>query len=193
MTDHPVDISCSIAEYVSIAFHQNEIPIVHELAIQNKSGRDLVDVSAHLVSEPFFLVPSVWRIERIADSATHHNRRPDPRLDTGLLLKLGEGVRADVTISVEEGGEELARRQATIRLLPPSHWGGTGAAPELLAAFIRPNDPAVDVILHEAAGKLAAAGRENAIDGYRSARKARVWEIAEAIWATLASRSLTSG
>jgi hypothetical protein len=40
--------------------------------------------------------------------------------------------------------------------------------PELLAAFVKPTDPSVDVILREASDKLAAAGRDGAMDGYPS-------------------------
>ena len=40
--------------------------------------------------------------------------------------------------------------------------------------------------MRAAADKLTRAGRDQAIDGYRSGRKSRAWEIAEAIWAALA-------
>ena len=55
---------------------------------------------------------------------------------------------------------------------------------------MRPTDPSVDVILREASSKLAAAGRNEAMDGYRTHTKARAWEIADAIWAALVSRSI---
>ena len=84
----------------------------------------------------------------------------------------------------------LAEQAVEINLLPPSHWGGVNSAPELLAAFVRPTDPSVDVILREASDKLAAAGRDEAMDGYRKGTKARAWEIADAIWAALVSHSI---
>ena len=84
----------------------------------------------------------------------------------------------------------MAEKQGEINLLPPSHWGGSIAAPELLAAFVRPNDPSVDVILREAADKLAKAGRDPALDGYAKGKKARAWEIAEAIWAALVGHGI---
>jgi len=48
----------------------------------------------------------------------------------------------------------------------------------------------VDVILREASDKLAAAGRDGAMDGYRKGTKARAWQIADAIWAALVSHSI---
>jgi hypothetical protein len=44
--------------------------------------------------------------------------------------------------------------------------------------------------LREAADKLSKAGRKPAIDGYRASKKARAWEIAEAIWAALVGHSI---
>jgi hypothetical protein len=67
---------------------------------------------------------------------------------------------------------------------------GANSAPELLASFVRPTNPSVDVILREASSKLAAAGRNEAMDGYRTHTKARAWEIADAIWAALVSHSI---
>ena len=191
MADGSVRISCSIADHISIAFHQNSIPAVYEIAVENGLDRDLTDVAVRIATEPAFVVPTTWPIERIPAGGTHHIRTPSLKLDASLLMKLTEGVRADFTVILEVSGEQLAVQNLEVQLLPPSHWGGIDAAPELLAAFVRPNDPAVDTILHDASLKLAAVGRDNALEGYKSGRKARVWEIAEAIWAALASRGIT--
>jgi DNA polymerase III epsilon subunit-like protein len=53
-------------------------------------------------------------------------------------------------VRVEAAGTVLAEQTVEINLLPPSHWGGVNSAPELLAAFVRPTDPCIDVILREA-------------------------------------------
>ena len=74
---------------------------------------------------------------------------------------------------------------AACDLLSPSEWTGLAAAPELVAAFVRPNDPTVEAVLRNAAEKLRAAGRDPALDGYKARKKARAWEFAEAIWAAL--------
>ena len=58
-------------------------------------------------------------------------------------------------------------------------------APELIAAFVRPNDPAIDAILRNAADKLAAANAPRELDGYRSKKRTRALQIAAAIWAAL--------
>ena len=42
--------------------------------------------------------------------------------------------------------------------------GGIGHSPEMVAAFVRPNDPAVDHILRAAAQALQASGKSGSID-----------------------------
>jgi hypothetical protein len=46
------------------------------------------------------------------------------------------------------------------------------------------------IVRREASDKLAAAGRDGAMDGYRKGTKARAWQIADAIWAALVSHSI---
>jgi hypothetical protein len=164
-------ITCAAAENVNVAFYQNAVPIIRDLAIENGLGRDLTDISVHLAAEPPFLTPGVWRIDRVADQAIHHIRSLDLKLDPAFLAGINASRRGELRIHIEAAGEAIAEHSVEINLLPPSHWGGVNSAPELLAAFVRPTDPSVDVILREASGKLAAAGRDEAMDGYRKGTK----------------------
>jgi hypothetical protein len=185
-----VRIASTAADNVNVAFYQNAVPIIRDLAIENELGRDLSEISVHLTAEPPFLAPGVWRIERIANQAVHHIRSLDLKLDPAFLAGINASRRGELRILVEAAGAVLAEQAVEINLLPPSHWGGVNSAPELLAAFVRPTDPSIDVILREASDKLAAAGRDEAMDGYRKGTKARAWEIADAIWAALVSHSI---
>ncbi|BAS00914.1 DNA helicase related protein [Blastochloris viridis] len=148
------------------------------------------DVEVAIASEPAFAKPLTIRIDAIAAGTTHHLRTPDLALDAGFLRNVTETIRGSVTITATSGGATLAGQTFPIELLPPSHWGGSAAAPELLAAFVRPNDPAVDVVLHDAAARLAVAGRGNEIAGYAAGSRQRAWEAAGAIWSALAGRSI---
>ncbi|GLK77679.1 hypothetical protein GCM10008171_29330 [Methylopila jiangsuensis] len=190
MSDNKVQIACSAAENIGMAYHQNAVPLIRELAIANDGETDLEDVAIAIASEPAALCPTTIRIERIAASSRHHVTTPDVRLDASVLAAATEAARMTLTITATAAGTAVAEKALDLKLLPPSHWGGVGA-PELLAAFVRPNDPAIDVVLSDAAAKLSAAGRQTAFDGYAGGRKARVWEMAEAIWAAVADRRVT--
>ncbi|MER2268168.1 hypothetical protein [Methylobacterium oxalidis] len=50
---------------------------------------------------------------------------------------------------------------------------------ELLAAFVMPNDPAVDKTLRAASDVLRRAGKKDGIDGYEAKSRTRVWSERE--------------
>src|SRR4051795_12096185 len=95
-----LDLTISLAKRVSVAFHQNAIPIASEIVISNRSEQELAEVEIHLRSEPGFFVPAVWRIERIVAGGVHHIELPDLRLEPGILAKLTETVRGQVILTV---------------------------------------------------------------------------------------------
>ncbi|WP_286965180.1 DUF3320 domain-containing protein [Methylobacterium sp.] len=185
-----IQITCSATEHVSLAYHENAVPVVRELVIANASEQDLLDVQLRIESRPAVVQSLTLRIDRIPAGSDHHIETPDLRLDAALLAGFTEASRLELMVSLDDGSGEQARLIEELRLLPPSHWGGGRSAPELLAAFVRPNDPAVDVVLRDAATKLGDAGRETGLSGYTTGKKSRAWELAEAIWAALADRRI---
>ena len=184
-------ITCTAADNVNVAFYQNAVPIIRELAIENTLGRDLTDIAVHLTAEPPFLTPG-----RLAHR-THHRPSRAPYPEPRSKARSGVPGRHQCLAAWRTAHPGRSRRRAYSPSRPsrstscrPRTGAGVNSAPELLAAFVRPTDPSVDVILREASDKLAAAGRDEAMDGYRKGTKARAWEIADAIWAALVSHSI---
>jgi very-short-patch-repair endonuclease len=193
MDGSAVTLTCSMVEHVSVAFQQNAIPVVQEIAVTNSSDRDLSEIEIHVATEPAFAHPTLLRIDRLAAGATHYIRSVDIRLDldAAFLRKLTEGLRGEFRLSSRVAGEAGGELTVPVRLQPPSHWGGSLACPELVAAFVRPNDPTIDVLLHDTSRRLTAAGKNGALDGYRAGRRERAWEIAGAAWSALAALGIT--
>lgn len=185
-----VRVACTATEHVSLAYYENAIPVIREIVVANPSDEDLVDLRVRIESRPAVVQPLTLRIDRIPAGSNHHIETPDVRLDAALLSGFTEASRLELRSVLEDAGGERARSVSEIRLLPPSQWGGGRSAPELLAAFVRPNDPAVDIVLRDAATKLGEAGRETGLNGYSARKKARTWELAEAIWAAIADRRI---
>ena len=93
-----------------------------DLSVRNITGVDLRDVSVHLSSEPPFVTPEVWRIDRIAAADVHHLTTVDLKIDQAFLSSLTASRRAELVVRVKSSRQPLAERKIEVNLLPP----GTG-------------------------------------------------------------------
>jgi len=184
-------IHAEIAPKLNFACHQSAFPFLRRLQVENGAEETFLEnVQVHLLADPGFLKPKTWHLDRIPPQGSVTVADRDVQLDGGFLLGLSEAMRGTVTLRAEAGGEVLAESTHDVELLAHNEWGGAGFMPELLAAFSMPNDRAVDRILRDASGVLRRAGKPDAIDGYQAGSRARVWEIASAIYAAIANLGL---
>lgn len=185
-------INSEIAGKLNFACHQSAFALLRDLWIRNDDLEiRLDDVLVTLTSNPAFLKPKSWRLDRIAPDGSVSIKDRDLKLDGGFLLNLTDAIRGTVTITVEKDGLTIAEETKSVELLAYNEWGGAGYMPELLAAFSIPNDPAVDRILRDASLVLRKAGKPDGIDGYRSGSRQRVWEIASAVYTAIANLGVT--
>ena len=185
-------IHSEMAAKINFACHQSSFAFLRELRIENMSSTErLEDLQVTLSSNPAFLKPKSWPIDRIAPGGICPVSDRDIELDGAFLLDLADFLSGDVTIRVEQHGGLIADETKPVELLAYNEWGGGGFMPELLAAFSMPNDPAVDRVLRDASLILRQAGKPDGIDGYQSGSRQRVWEVTAAIYAAVCNFGIT--
>ena len=185
-------IHSETAAKINFACHQSSFAFLRELRIENKgSEKRLDDVLVTLSSNPAFLKPKSWTLDRIAPEGIRPITDRDIELDGAFLLELADSMSGVATITVERNGTVIADQTKPVELLAYNEWGGAGYMPELLAAFSMPNDPAVDRVLRNASVILRAAGKPDGIDGYKSGSRQRVWEITSAIYTAICNLGIT--
>lgn len=191
-----VRIQSTLVSKLNLADFQNAVPLIRELRIINETAIKFSDVTLTLSSDPEAFKPKTWRIDALMPGAFMPIPGHDLTLDGGLLSRLTESENATVTFSLttpdvtaEGGTVELARHESVLELLPRNQWGGLSHLPDMTAAFVQPNDPAVERLLKQAADMLRQSDRSSALDGY-SAGAQRAWELASVIWAAVAGMKL---
>lgn len=187
-------IDVAIAGKVTFATQQSAVPIIADLVVRNNSDEVLEGLTLSMICEPPVLAPRSWKFDRLAAGGEIRVRDRNVMLDGGLLSRLNEAMRSQVTFtlsrSIEGQTQELEVASREIMALARNEWGGASVMQELLAAFVMPNDPAVAVIIRDAAEVLRSAGKPGKIDGYQSKSRTRVWEIASAIWSAVCAKRL---
>lgn len=192
----PTDAACTVrvaaVPRLNLADFQNSVPALGELAIVNDGDTVLQQLELTVVSEPPFLKPRSWHLDAVGPGQVFHLTDRDVQLDGALLSRLTEAEKATVAFTLRTKAAPdtpIATREVVVELLPRNQWGGIGQLPEMVTAFVQPNDPAVERVLKAAAEVLRQAGKSGAIDGYKEGPK-RAWELASAIWSAVVALGL---
>ncbi len=104
--------------------------------------------------------------------------------------RLDPSIRLTVWVG-DGGGANAVRDSSDIRLLTADEWWAVGI-PEGLAAFVRPNDPAIAKLLTETSDlwRLRSRTHSPSLEEYQSGPE-RVYQIAETIYDAMAARGIT--
>lgn len=185
-----VRIEVTNADKITFATHQADIPVLSELRIFNDTDETLEDLTVHMSSDPPILGERVWAVDRIENHSEYHVRDRRISLSGGLLDALTERMLANVTFELKHGDKLITTLQTQITALAHNEWGGALSMPELLGAFVLPNDPATAKVLKAASQILEAAGKSPSLDGYQRGSAQATWEIISAIWSAISSMNL---
>ena len=183
-------LNISILPKLNLALQQNAVPLIHDLEIVNNAQTSLENVELLLQADPPVCSPQTWRIERIAPE--HRLQLPERALNLSAqyLSELQEAVNATLSFRLIVAGTEILSKNVQLEVLSKDEWGGVGHIPEIAAAFVRPNDPAVERIIKQAAEVLRKRSKPSAFDGYTSGDRKRVWEVLSSLWMSVCSLGL---
>ena len=184
--DGNVIFAADLASTFTFASHQNSIPVIRSIRIENSTADSIENARLELTASPAFLRAKTWVIDRImaGEGLTLSDRRID--LDAAYLAGLDEAEGGDIKLRLLKGDRVLAETIVPVRLLARDEWGGVSDMAQLLPAFIMPNDPAIFRVLRSAAERLAGHGHSSALDGYQSNDPKRAYMLAAAVYSAIA-------
>src|SRR5690606_9166411 len=163
---------------VNYASMHNAVPVLRELCVENISPQPREALAVQLRSEPPGLVSKRWCIDRLGPGERLYIDDRDVVVAARCLWELTEARTSRVEVVVTSNGQKLAVASPPIEVLARNEWGGVDSMPELIAAFVTPNDPGVERVLKPASILLRDRGLSPALDGYQSGSPRRAAEIA---------------
>jgi len=185
----PAHITARFQSALNAALWQNHVPVLSELSISNDRAEAFDDIEIELSCTPPVLRTRTWRLAGVGSGQTRVLDDLDVPVDGPLLSGLTEATRGTVSLTARSGGSVVAEFTQDIRILAFNEWGGTAGIPDILAAFVQPNDSAVARIIRDASDLLRASGKSDSFEGYQG-NKTRVWEQAQAIWTAVCRMDL---
>ena len=171
---------------ISYAFQQNAIPIVKELRYCN-DGSSRKDLRIRITTEPAFAKVMELRLQAIDADAEYRVAPVDLKLSPDFLAELNEKVVGWLKCEVIDGNSSICSETQPISLLARNEWCGLVSLPEILAAFVLPNDAAVMTIWTRPLAYWQEHTGRSAFNGYQDKSHKRAWEQVAAIYKAVAN------
>lgn len=172
------------------AFQQNHVPTVRELTLTNNTETDWRNMAIEIAAEPDFA--PLWQEKLLflaAGQSQQFTHIPLP-VSTQFLAELTEKITGNLIVSIRMD-EQIAYQQAyPIEILPFDQWPGVTILPEIMAAFVTPNNLHIPKIIHKASSLLEKWTGNPSFDSYQSQNPNRVRKQMAAIFETIAEMQI---
>lgn len=188
-----VRLHLELDPHLDFVRQQHDLPTVRSIQVSNGAATPLEELTLTLTLGLEVPVTATHHLARVDAEASFNLPGSEILLQvpTSLLREVTERERVDLVVELHDrSGTLLARELQPLALLPPSHWAGLGSRPELLAAFVLPNHPALAPVLRRAVAGLEAATGSGALDGYQARDPGRVRAQAAALYSALQAEDL---
>ncbi|ABB43521.1 conserved hypothetical protein, putative DNA helicase [Sulfurimonas denitrificans DSM 1251] len=189
VSNEPIIIEAKFSPKFNLAFLQNSVLVLLELNVVNNSDQPLSNLTLTLTSTPTFIKAKVWNIETIVAQQRFDIHDRNIQLDNAMLLDLNESESVHISLSLTSNENVIATFEQTLELLPRNQWSGISHMPEMIVAYVQPNDTKVEHLLKKAASILREHNKEASLNGYIGG-STKAWEISSAIWTAIGSLGL---
>ncbi|MEW6277706.1 MAG: DUF4011 domain-containing protein, partial [Candidatus Eremiobacterota bacterium] len=186
----PVLLTLDYDRCLNFAMQQNAVPTIKRLSVTNLGTEPLEGLEVRLRLEPDLSHTWSETLDILPAEATLHCEEVYPAPIPTRLVNTLERERGTVRVELLQRGHAILSRTWDLDVLAYNEWNGGGSLPELLAAFVMPNHPAIGELLQSAARFLGEWTGDPSLDGYQSKSRDRVRKIAAAIYAAVQERGI---
>ncbi|MFH0730223.1 MAG: hypothetical protein V2B19_28245 [Pseudomonadota bacterium] len=183
-----------MAEYtpfVNFAMQQNAVPLLRALAVTNLSDKQATHIVVRVWSDPPVVAEKTLRVDAIAPGAKYAFSDLALTLLREPLRKQAEREEGHLWIEVAADEVTPAQKLLPLSVLAYNEWYGISTLPEIIAAHVLPNDPAVEQILAVASKLLLEKTQDGSLSGYQSGDPRRAYAQAAAIYFAAARRKIS--
>ncbi|HNV68253.1 MAG TPA: DUF3320 domain-containing protein [Candidatus Ozemobacteraceae bacterium] len=174
---------------ISWAMECNGLPLIRRLGVENRSSAVLEHARLEITFADL-ATPVLLPIPRLEPQQSWAVENPNVVLNGSRLRSLSERERVTLTVRCLHEDRELARTEQPIDVLAGNEWD-RGRLPELLAAFVTPNQPCIATLLQLARPTLERETGNAGFAGYSGRSRERVYAMTQAIYEGLSAFDLT--
>jgi len=186
-----IDVRIEHATALNLAMAHNAVPVVELIQITNRTQESLEDLRLHVELRPGVSEPWETRVAQIGPASTYNLEAPDIPLHLDRVANASEREPLQLWVEATCGVEPVLRQIHRFELLAYNEWNGSSTLPQLLAAFVQPNHPAVSEVLTRTKDVLERQTGDPSLSGYQSPAPARVRATTMALYTALQELEIT--
>ncbi len=189
---------------VYFALQQNDVPLIKALRVRNLTDAPTGPLTLRVWAEPGLASVREIPVEPLEPHASFRLGPQALPLPSNRLVNQTEREAGTLWVEVKETAlatdlegdasatetEVVLRSPRPLEVLAYGEWPGPRSLPEILAAFVLPNHPAVARVLSAAGRHLGERTQDPSLDGYQRGDPARVRQAARAIYEALVDLDL---
>ena len=185
-----IEVKTSGDTTFSFVLYCNSTHIVHDIVIKNITAKDIRGMKLEINSDTELIDPYIEEISLLPANKSVEFRRPNLVVHGSYIATLTEMLDCILYISVYKDDKEIYQESHKITILPYDVWPGFAYETTLLAAFVIPNHPVIEIIKHDAATFLNKFTGSSAFDGYQSDDPNRVINMAASLYYALQKKDI---
>lgn len=170
---------------INFSLQQNRVSLTRVFTIENCSEKALNNVRISLNVEPMFGVAEKYAIETIPVNETVRVNNLKLNLSTDFFIQLTERLAGNLFLEITADDVVIFQEKYPIDILAFDQWSGISVLPEMLAAFVTPNHPAIFSIQRKAADILGQMTGNPSLDEYQSRNPNRVKSQMAALYSAI--------
>lgn len=186
----PLSVRAEYEPFVNFAMQQNAVPLLRALVVANSSEKQAMQVVVRVWSDPPIIVEKKFRVEAVAPGGSYAFSDTSLTLLREPLRKQSEREEGHLWIEIAADGIPPNQQALPLSILAYNEWFGVTSLPQILAAHVLPNDPAVERILSRASKLLLEKTQDSSLSGYQSGDLRRVYAQAAAIYFAAAHQNI---
>lgn len=215
MEENKISVTGQFLTSVNFAMHQNYIPLIRSLVIENISEETFYDLTVKISFHPAFAKEYSYAVTRLESGASVEISPVQILLSSEYLFSLTERIVGSMEILVMSRGADagevsdvpfpldgtgisdvppvpdssagyvIGTFHQQVEILAYDQWSGLYMMPEMSAAFVTPNHPAIAQVLNRAADILKQWNAAPSFTGYQTQNPNHVKMQMAAVFASL--------
>ena len=186
-----LSINVEYTPFVNFAIQQNGVPLLGALTVTNLSDKQVSNVFVRIWSDPLIVAQKTLRVDAIVPGEGYSFQDLSLTLLREPLRKQYECEEGHLWIEVGAENVPTERKPFPFSVLAYNEWYNVSSLPEIIAAHVLPNNPAVEYILSEASKLLLEKTQDGSLSGYQSGGPRRAYAQAAAIYFAAARQKIS--